>query len=123
MSLKFRAPPYCESLQSLASTKSIIVCSDARPFNYDGIRSQFRCLFLNSAVHCIFCRNRCSERATGPTTVNGRVGSLKSISTSDEWVGWYKRLLVLVPEPIVHADRATAHRSPMMISNVFKYLM
>jgi hypothetical protein len=62
-SLVICAPPYCEGLQSLASTNSIIVWSDARPFNYDGIRSQFCCLFLNSTIHCIFCRNRCSERA------------------------------------------------------------
>ena len=47
------------------------------------------------------------KELTGPTTVNGRVGSLKSISTSDDWVGWYKRLLVRVPEPVVHADRMT----------------
>ena len=62
-SLVLCAPPYCEGLQSLASTKPIVVPSDARPFNDDGIRSQFRCLFLNSTIHCIFCRNRCSERA------------------------------------------------------------
>ena len=60
-SLIFRAPPYCEGLQSLASTKSIIVWPDARPVNYDGIRSQFGCLFLNSTIHCIFRRNRCSD--------------------------------------------------------------
>jgi hypothetical protein len=34
-------------------------------------------------------------------------------------VGWYRRLLVLVPEPIVHADRMTADRSPMIIANFF----
>jgi len=59
------------------------------------------------------------KELTGPTTVKGRVGSLKSISMSDDLVGWYNRLLVLVPEPIVHADRMTAHRSPMMIGNFF----
>lgn len=47
------------------------------------------------------------KELTGPTTVKGRVGSLKSISTSDDLVGWYKRLLVRVPEPVVHADRMT----------------
>jgi len=45
--------------------------------------------------------------------VNGRVGSLKSISTSDDLVGWYKRLLVLVPEPVVHADRITDEMAKM----------
>jgi len=48
------------------------------------------------------------KELTGPTTVKGRVGSLKSISMSDDLVGWYNRLLVLVPEPIVHADRMTS---------------
>ena len=47
------------------------------------------------------------KELTGPTTVKGRVGSLKSISMSDDLVGWYNRLLVRVPEPIVHADRRT----------------
>ena len=32
-SLMFYAPPYCEGLQSLASTESIVVSSDARPFD------------------------------------------------------------------------------------------
>ena len=62
-SLILCAPLYCEGLQSLASTKSIVVPSDARPFNDNGIRSQFRCLFLNGPIHCIFCCDRCSKRA------------------------------------------------------------
>ena len=41
-SLIFCAPPYCEGLQSLASTKSIVVPSDAQPFDYNGIRPQFK---------------------------------------------------------------------------------
>jgi hypothetical protein len=63
MSLMLCAAPYCEGLQSLASAKSIVVPSDARSFDYNGICSEFRCFLLNSAIHCIFCRKRCSERA------------------------------------------------------------
>ena len=33
------APPYCEGLESLASAKSIVVPSDARSFDYNGICS------------------------------------------------------------------------------------
>lgn len=64
-SLIFRAPLYREGLQSLASTKSIVVAPDAWPFDYNGICPEFRCLFLNSPIHCIFCRNRCSEATHG----------------------------------------------------------
>ena len=33
------------------------------PLDYNGIGSQFRCLLLNGAIHCIFRRKWCSERA------------------------------------------------------------
>jgi len=56
--LMFYAPLYCEGLQSFAAPDDSVdlVPRDARPFDYNGIRSQFRCLFLNGAIHRVFCR-------------------------------------------------------------------
>ena len=77
-SLIFRSPPYCEGLQSLASTESIIVSSDAWPFNYDAILLPVPLpLFEPRDTLRFLPQVGAPKELTGPITVNGRFGSLK----------------------------------------------